>query len=104
MPLLSILLFAAAPGQDVVQLTSKAQLKELCEVLRAHPSETDLDPAQIAEARKEAQARREEEAGRLYLVEVPSEGVAFGRYPTQDQQLDLDRDRPLPAIDHTVSL
>src|SRR5437870_9169437 len=104
MPLLAILLFAAAPGQDVVQLTSKAQLKELCEVLRAQPSETDRDPAQIAEARKEAQARREEVAGRWYRVEVPSKGFAFGRYRTQDQQLELDGDRPLRAIDNMLSL
>ena len=104
MPLLAILLVAAAPGQDVVQLTSKAQLKELCEALRAQPSETDLDPAQIAEARKEAQARREEVAGRWYRVEVPSKGFAFGRYRTQDQQLELDGDRPLRAIDNMLSL
>ena len=104
MPLLAILLVAAAPGQDVVQLTSKTQLKELCEALRAQPSETDLDPAQIAEARKAAQARREEAAGRWYRVEVPSKGFAFGRYRAQDQQLELDGDRPLRAIDDTLSL
>jgi len=104
MPLLAILLVAAAAGQDVVQLTSKTQLKELCEALRAQPSETDLDPAQIAEARKAAQARREEAAGRWYRVEVPSKGFAFGRYRAQDQQLELDGDRPLRAIDDTLSL
>jgi len=104
MPLLAILLVAAAPGQDVVQLTSKTQLKELCEALRAQPSETDLDPAQIAEARKAAQARREEAAGRWFRVEVPSKGFAFGRYRAQDQQLELDGDRPLRAIDDTLSL
>src|SRR5947209_9236930 len=104
MPLLAILLVAAAPGQDVVQLTAKAQLKELCETLRAQPAETDLDPAQIAEARKAAQARREEAAARWYRVEVPSKGFAFGRYRAQDQQLELDGDRPLRAIDDTLSL
>jgi len=93
MPLLAILLVAAAPGQDVVQLTSKTQLKELC-----------LDPAQIAEARKAAQARREEAAGRWYRVEVSSKGFAFGRYRAQDQQLELDGDRPLRAIDDMLSL
>src|SRR5207248_11674517 len=104
MPLLAILLFAAAPGQDVVQLTAKAQLKELCEALRAQPSETDLDPAQIAEARKQAQARREEVAARWYRVEVPSKGFAFGRYRAQDQQLELDGDRPLRTIEDMLSL
>jgi hypothetical protein len=104
MPLLAILLVAAAPGQDVVQLTAKAQLQELCEALRAQPSETDLDPAQIAEARKAAQALREEAAARWYRVEVPSKGFAFGRYRAQDQQLELDGDRPLRAIDDMLSL
>src|SRR2546422_10460579 len=79
MPLLAILLVAAAPGQDVVQLTSKTQLKELCEALRAQPSETDLDPAQIAEARKAAQARREEAAGGGREGGVEGERVELGR-------------------------
>jgi hypothetical protein len=104
MSLLAILLIAAAPGQDVVQLTAKAQLKELCEALRAQPAEADLDPAQIAEARKQAQARREEAAGRWYRVEVNSKGFAFGRYRAQDQQLELDGDRPLRAVDDMLSL
>jgi hypothetical protein len=104
MPLLAILLAAAASGQDVVQLTQKAQLKELCEALRAQPSETDLDPAQVAAARKTAQARREEAAGLWYRVEVPSKGFALGRYRAQDQQLELDGDRPLRAMDDMLSL
>jgi len=104
MSLLAILLIAAAPGQDVVQLTEKAQLKELCDALRAQPSEADLDPAQIAEARRTAQARREEAAGRWFRVEVPSKGFAFGRYRAQDQQLELDGDRPLRAVDDMLSL
>src|SRR5918911_2247785 len=99
MQLLAILLLAAsASGADVVELTNKAQLKELCEALRAQPSETDLDPAQVAAARKTAQARREEAASRWYRVEVPSKGFAFGRYRAQDQQLELDGDHPLRAI------
>jgi hypothetical protein len=104
MPLLAILLAAAASGQDVVQLTQKAQLKELCEALRAQPSESGLDPAQVAAARKAAHARREEAAARWYRVEVPSKGFAFGRYRAQDQQLELDGDRPVRAIDDMLSL
>jgi hypothetical protein len=101
--LLAILL-AAAPSPDVVDLAQKAQLKELCEALRAQPSERDLDPAQVAEARKAAQARREEAAARWYRVEVPSRGFALGRYRAQDQQLELDGDYPLRAIDDMLSL
>jgi hypothetical protein len=103
-PLIALLLLAAAPDPEVVQLTQKSQLKELCEALRAEPSERDLDPAQVAAARKTADARREEAAGRWYRVEVPSKGFAFGRYRAQDQQLELDGDRPLLAIDDMLSL
>lgn len=102
--LLAILLLAAAPSPEIVDLTQKAQLKELCEALRAQPSERDLDPAQLAAARKAAQARRAEAAARWYRVEVPSKGFAFGRYDAQDQQLELDGDRPLRAIDDMLSL
>jgi len=35
MPLIAILVLAAASSQDVVQLTQKSQVKELCEALRA---------------------------------------------------------------------
>jgi hypothetical protein len=102
MVILAILL--AASGQDVVQLTQKAQLKELCDALRAQPSETDLDPAQVEAARKGAQARRDEAAGRWYRVEVPAKGFAFGRYRTQEQQIELDGDHPLRAVDDALSL
>src|SRR4051794_6129909 len=103
-PLIAILLLAAAPDSEVIQLTQKAQLKELCEALRAEPSERDLDPAQVEAVRKTARARREEAAGRWYRVEVPSKAFAFGRYRAQDQQLELDGDRPLRAIDDMLSL
>ncbi len=105
MPLLALLLLAAAPAApDVVQLTEKAQLKDLCDALRAQPSESDLDPAQVAAARKAAQARRDEALSRWYRVEVPAKGFAFGRYRAQDQQLELDGDRPLRALDDMLSL
>src|SRR5919201_6964548 len=104
MPLLAILLLAAVPGPQVVQLTEKSQLKELCEALRAQPSDSNLDPAQVAAARKAALARRDEAAERWYRVEVPSRGFAFGHYRAQEQQLELDGDRPLRAIDDMLVL
>jgi hypothetical protein len=104
MPLIAILVLAAASNQDVVQLTQKSQIKELCEALRAQPSESGLDPAQVAAVRKAAQARREEAAGRWYRVDVPAPGFAFGRYRAPDQALELDGDRPLRAIDNMLSL
>jgi hypothetical protein len=104
MPLIAILVLAAASNQDVVQLTDKTQLKELCEALRAQPSESGLDPAQVSAARRTALERREEAASRWYRVEVPSKGFAFGRYRRQDQQLELDGDRPLRALDDMLAL
>jgi len=102
--LLIAILLAAAPDPEVQPLTEKAQLRELCDALRAQPSERDLDPAQAAAARKAAQKRREEAAARWYRVEVPSKGFSFGRYRAQDQQLELDGDRPLRAVDDMLSL
>jgi hypothetical protein len=104
MLLLAILLLAAAPGQDVVQLTSSSQLKELCEALRAQPSDPNLDPAQLAAARKAALARRDEAAERWYRVDVPSRGFTFGHYRAQEQQIELDGDRPLRALDDMLVL
>src|SRR2546430_3704486 len=104
MPLIAILVLAAASSQDVVQLTQKSQVKELCEALRAQPSETDLDPAQVSAARKAAQALRDEAAAQWYRVEVPSKGFAFCRYRSHDQQIELAGDRPLRAVDDTLPI
>ena len=43
-------------------------------------------------------------AYRWYRVEVPSKGFAFGLYRAQDQQIELDGDRPLRAIDDMLVL
>lgn len=104
MSLLAILVLAAASSQDAVQLTDKSQIKELCEALRAQPPEADLDPAQVSAARKAAQARREEAAGRFYRVEIPSKGFSFGRYRAHDKQIELDGDHPMRAIDDMLAL
>src|SRR5207244_10893025 len=76
----------------------------LCAALREQPYDPELDPAQAAAAAKAAQAKREEAAGRWYRVEVPSKGFVFGRYRAQDKQLELDGDRPLHAVQNTLSL
>jgi hypothetical protein len=79
-------------------------VKELCEALRAQPATRDLDPAQEVQARKEALARRTQAAERLYEVEVPSKGFAFGRYRETDRVIELDGDRPLRALDGMLAL
>src|SRR5207248_1458122 len=82
----------------------ESQVKELCAALREQPYDSELDPAQAAAAAKAAQAKREEAAGRWYRLEVPSKGFVFGRYQAQDKQLELDGDRPLHAVQNTLSL
>jgi hypothetical protein len=95
---------AAPPDQDVVALTEEAQVKELCAALSVQPADPDLDPAEAAAARKAAQERREEAASRRYRLEVPSKGFAFGQYRAKEKELELDGDRPLRAVDNTLSL
>jgi len=99
-----MLLIALLLAADVVSLTQESQVKELCAALREQPYDSDLDPAQAAAAAKAAQAKREEAAGRWYRLEVPSKGFVFGRYQAQDKQLELDGDRPLHAVQNTLSL
>jgi hypothetical protein len=102
MLLISAILLAATP--DLVTLSQKAQVKELCDALRAQPAADDRDPAQEVSARKEALARAEAAADRLYELEVPSKGFAFGRYREGDKLIELDGDRPLHAIDGMLSV
>ena len=100
--LLIALLLAAAP--ELVTLSQKSQVKELCEALRAQPAAGDLDPAQESVARKQALARHDEVADRWYEVDVPSKGFVFGRYREGDRRLELDGDRPLRAVDGMLSI
>jgi len=99
-----MLLIALLLAADVVSITEESQVKDLCAALREQPYDSELDPAQAAAAAKAAQAKREEAAGRWYRLEVPSKGFVFGRYQAQDKQLELDGDRPLHAVQNTLSL
>src|SRR4051812_28092405 len=100
--LLIAFILAAAP--ELVTLSQKTEVKELCDALRAQPAAGDLDPAQEVSARKQALARREEAAGRWYEVEVPSKGFTFGRYREGERRLELDGDRPLRAVDGMLAM
>ncbi len=108
--LLFAALFAAAAAAavpqatDLVPITEKSEVKELCAALSAQASEKDLDPAEVAATRKAAQVRREEAASRRYRLEVPSKGFAFGQYRAKDKELELDGDWPLRAVDNMLSL
>ena len=100
--LIAVLLVATS--SNLFPLGQKAQVKELCEALRAQPAADDLDPAQKVSARKQALMRHDEYADRLYEVEVPSKGFVFGRYREGDRLLELNGDRPLRAVDGALSM
>jgi hypothetical protein len=100
--LIAVLLLATS--SNLFPLSQKAQVKELCEALRAQPAADDLDPAQEVSARKQALLRRDEYAGRSYEVVVPSKGFVFGRYREGDRLIELNGDRPLRAVDGMLSL
>jgi len=102
--LLIAVLVAAAASSDTVALTEEAQVKDLCAALWEQAADPDADPAEAAAAHKAALARRDEAASRWYRLEVPSKGFAFGRFRAQDKQIELDGDRPLRAVDNTLSL
>lgn len=97
-------LIAALIAADVVSLTEVPQVKELCAALREMPAADDADPAEAAAAHKAALARRDEVLARWYRTEIPAKGFAFGRYRPQDKLLELDGDRPVRAVDNTLSL
>lgn len=100
--LIAVLLVATS--SNLFPLVQKAQVKELCEALRAQPAADDLDPAQAVGARKAALARHDDYADRFYEVEVPSKGFVFGRYREADRLLELNGDRPLRAVGGMLSL
>ena len=102
--LLIAVLLAAAPAQDFVNLTEVAQVKDLCAALREQPADPDADPAEAAAAHKAALGRHDEAASRWYRLEVGSKGFAFGQYRAQEKWLELDGDRPLKAVENTLSL
>jgi hypothetical protein len=102
--MLLIALLLAAGSPDEIVLTQESQVKELCVALRDQLGSFEGDPAEVANARKAALARREDALAHWYRLEVPSKGFVFGRYRAQDKQLELDGDRPLRALDGAIAL
>ena len=99
-----LLIIAALIAADVVPLTEVSQVKDLCAALREMPAAEDQDPAEAAAAHKDALVRRDQALGRWYRTEIPSKGFVFGRYRAQDKLLELDGDRPVRAVEGTLSL
>ena len=102
-PLLLTLL-AVSTRPDAVPLTSEAQVRELCAALRAPMGSSGLDPAETAAERQRAERLRNEVASRAYRVAVPAKGFVFGRYRAEQQEIELDGDRPLRAMNGALSL
>jgi hypothetical protein len=106
-PLLFTLLAAslAAPGrQDAIPLTSEEQVRELCASLRVPMGPSELDPVETAGQRQRAERLRSEAVSRAYRLSVPAKGFAFGRYRSEQQEIELDGRRPLRALDGALSL
>jgi len=106
-PLLFTLLAAsfAPPGRpDVVPLTSEDQVRELCAALRAPMGFSELDPAETAARGHRAERLRSEALSHSYRLSVPAKGFTFGRYRSEQQEIELDGNRPLRALDGALSL
>jgi hypothetical protein len=106
-PLLVTLLaasYAAVGRTDAVPLTSEDQVRELCAALRTPLGPSELDPVQSAAQRQRADRLRTEAVSRTYRLSVPAKGFAFGRYRSEQQEIELDGTRPLRALDGAISL
>jgi hypothetical protein len=99
-----MLLIAALIAADVFALNEVSQVKDLCAALREMPAAEDADPAEAAAAHRAAMVRRDEALARWYRTEIPAKGFVLGRYRVQDKLLELDGDRPVRAVDGTLSL
>ena len=106
-PLLFTLLaasFATAARPDAVPLTSEDQVRELCAALRVPMGPSELDPVETAARRHRAERLRNEAVSRSYRLSVPAKGFSFGRYRAEQQEIELDGNRPLRALDGALSL
>ena len=98
LPLLIPLLAAAqVPPRDAVALTGEDQVREICAALRDEPAR---EPALGVEPSK----ARAQVLSRVYRLRVPATGFGFGRYREEHQELELNGDRPLRAIEDALSL
>src|SRR5947209_11435985 len=97
-------LLAASTRPDAVPLTSEAQVRELCAALRIPASTSEVDPVETTAQERRAERVRGEALSRVYRVAVPAKGFVFGRYRAEQQEIELDGDRPLRAVDGALSL
>ena len=96
LPLIALLAAAQVPPRDAVALTADDQVRDICAALKGQGGE----PAPgVSQPRLRAQA-----LARTYQVRVPSNGFGLGRYRDAEEELQLDGDRALRALDGALTL
>ena len=96
LPLIALLAAAQVPPRDAVALTADDQVRDICAALKGQGGE----PAPgVSQPRLRAQA-----LARTYQVRVPSNGFGLGRYHDAEEELQLDGDRALRALDGALTL
>ena len=96
LPLIALVAAAQVPPREATALTAEDQVRDICAALKDQRGE----PAPgIAPARSRAQM-----LARTYHVWVPANGFGLGRYREDEQELELDGDRALRALDGAITL
>jgi hypothetical protein len=94
--LIGLIAAAQASPRDAVALTSDDQMRGICAAL----SNQGGEPAPgVTQTRSRAQ-----ELARTYQLRVPANGFGLGRYRADEQELELDGDRALRALDGALTL
>src|SRR5205085_59259 len=92
------------PVQSAGWRTSEDQVRERRAALRAPMGCSELDPAETAARGHRAERLRSEALSHSYRLSVPAKGFTFGRYRSEQQEIELDGNRPLRALDGALSL
>ncbi len=90
------LVAAAQVPRDAAALTAEDQVRDICAALKEQGGE----PAPgVSPPLTRAQA-----LARIYQLRVPANGFGLGRYRETEQELELDGDRALRALDGALTL
>ncbi|MBS2024214.1 MAG: hypothetical protein JST92_17570 [Deltaproteobacteria bacterium] len=102
---------AAEPAPDAkadagpTTLDSPERVRDLCAALETtNNMHFTGEPSEIAEQRRTHEAERTRTIGKVFRVDVPSKGFSFGHYRTGQDEVELDGDRPLYALDGALAL
>ncbi len=96
LPLIALVAAAQVPPRDAAALTAEDQVRDICAALKEQGGE----PAPgVSQPRSRAQA-----LSQTRQVLVPANGFGLGRYREAEQELELDGDRALRALDGALTL